>query len=161
VDPHGKNNVGTGIGICDTDCRVKSSGWKPIVNYDAELCVQLQNELKSTYAHLITSKISGGYIPEPLTRGSGGRGRRAKEGQGEEGGVGRKIGLETAQGNDGGEGRERIEGGDNVTGGQGGREGKSEEGEVGDFREICIHVLAGIIYALHDLPHISHSHACD
>jgi hypothetical protein len=89
------------------------------------LCVQ--NELKFTYAHLITSKNFRGFTPDPLTRGRGGKGRRAKEGQGEEGGEGRER-------ND--EGR----GGENVTGGQG-REGRERDrkgfqlGTLGDYHK--------------------------
>jgi hypothetical protein len=59
-----------------------------IVNNDAELCVQ--NELKFTYAHLITSKKFRGYTPGPPYKGKGterkegkgraGRGRRARKG---------------------------------------------------------------------------------
>ena len=58
------------------------------VNCDAELCVQ--NELKFTYAHLITSKNFRGFTPHPLTRGRGerkesegraGKGRRGGKGE--------------------------------------------------------------------------------
>jgi hypothetical protein len=50
-----------------------------LVNYDAEVRVQLQNELKFTHAHLITSKNFRGYIPGPPYKCKG-RGRKEKKG---------------------------------------------------------------------------------
>ena len=69
-----------------------------------------------------------GLYPDPLTRGRGGKGRRAKEGQGEEGG----------------EGRERTMKGRGQCDGRAGRKGRREEGEVADLRGNSIHLLGSI-----------------
>jgi hypothetical protein len=49
-----------------------------LANYDAELCVQLQNELKFTHAHLITSKnFRRLYLRTPLQgKGEGEEGEK-------------------------------------------------------------------------------------